>query len=48
MQCLVFLKDLLGGGENIVEMVDLDEENFAVSKYVCMYACLYVYEEVSE
>lgn len=40
MQCLVFLKDLLGGGENIVEMVDLDEENFAVSKYVCMRVCM--------
>ncbi|XP_035654569.1 ADP-ribosylation factor-like protein 2-binding protein isoform X2 [Oncorhynchus keta] len=24
-------RNLLGGGENIVEMVDLDEENFAVS-----------------
>uniref|UniRef100_A0A6Q2Y350 ADP-ribosylation factor-like protein 2-binding protein n=1 Tax=Esox lucius TaxID=8010 RepID=A0A6Q2Y350_ESOLU len=28
-------RHLLGGGENIVDMVDLEEENFAVSKYIC-------------
>lgn len=31
-----YFLDLLGGAENIVEMMDLEEENFAVSKYVCL------------
>ncbi|XP_055790276.1 ADP-ribosylation factor-like protein 2-binding protein isoform X3 [Salvelinus fontinalis] len=29
-------RNLLGDGKNIVEMMDLEEENFAVSKYVCL------------
>lgn len=34
MKYYLFQSDLLGGGENIVEMQELEEEDFAFSKQV--------------